>query len=217
MQDPRLRLFATVVLSVAAFASTAGALAALAWWLIFTPRTKALPRPGVFLGLIAMIAVTALVSEWGGGPGVSYLIRMVVVLLLAAWAYTETQEGEVLAVAVWALGDRIGFEIGLIAEMGLFGLTVIRQDIEQVRVALALKGIRIGARSIVPIAALLIVTQIRRADDLARLLVVRGYTLGGRICPVFETGSRDVLAALFAMIPGILCCPAVRDVFIVLQ
>ena len=30
MQDPRLRLFATVVLSVAAFASTAGALAALA-------------------------------------------------------------------------------------------------------------------------------------------------------------------------------------------
>ncbi|CCJ36878.1 hypothetical protein BN140_1955 [Methanoculleus bourgensis MS2] len=217
MQDPRLRLFATVVLSVAAFASTAGALAVLIWWLIFTPRIKALPRPGVFLGLIAMIAVTALVSEWGGGPGVSYLIRMVVVLLLAAWAYTETSEGEMLAVAVWALGDRIGFEIGLIAEMGLFGLTVIRQDIEQVRVALALKGIRIGARSIVPIAALLIVTQIRRADDLARLLVVRGYTLGGRICPVFETGSRDVLAALFAMIPGILCCPAVRDVFIVLQ
>jgi len=217
MQDPRLRLFATVVLSVAAVASTAGALAVLIWWLIFTPRIKALPRPGVFLGLIAMIAVTALVSEWGGGPGVSYLIRMVVVLLLAAWAYTETSEGEMLAVAVWALGDRIGFEIGLIAEMGLFGLTVIRQDIEQVRVALALKGIRIGARSIVPIAALLIVTQIRRADDLARLLVVRGYTLGGRICPVFETGSRDVLAALFAMIPGILCCPAVRDVFIVLQ
>ena len=32
MQDPRLRLFATVVLSVAAFASTAGSLAALAWW-----------------------------------------------------------------------------------------------------------------------------------------------------------------------------------------
>ena len=217
MQDPRLRLFATVVLSVAAFASTAGALAALAWWLIFTPRTKALPRPGVFLGLVVMIAVTALVSEWGGGPGVSYLIRMVVVLLLAAWADTETREGEVLAVAVWALGNRIGFEIGLIAEMGLFGLTVIRQDIEQMRVALALKGIKVGVRSIVPIAILLIVTQIRRADDLARLLVVRGYTLGGRICPVFETDSRDVLAALSAMIPGILCCLPLRDVFILLQ
>ena len=214
MQDPRLRLYATAVLSIAAFASTVGALAALVWWLIFTPRTKALPRPGVFLGLALMIAVTALVSGWGGGPGVSYLIRMVVILLLAAWAYAETQEGEMLAVAVWAFGDRIGFEIGLIAEMGLQGLAVIRQDIEQMRVALTLKGIRIGARSIVPIAILLIITEIRRADDLARLLVVRGYTLGGRICPIFETGARDVLAALLAMVPGVLYWMPLRDVFI---
>ncbi len=214
MQDPRLRLFATAVLSIAAFMSTAGAVTVLVWWLIFTPRTKALPRPGVFLGLALMIAVTALVSGWGGGPGVSYLIRMVVILLLAAWAYAETQEGEMLAVAVWAFGDRIGFEIGLIAEMGLQGLAVIRQDIEQMRVALTLKGIRIGARSIVPIAILLIITEIRRADDLARLLVVRGYTLGGRICPIFETGARDVLAALLAMVPGVLYWMPLRDVFI---
>ncbi|HNQ33987.1 MAG TPA: hypothetical protein PKJ93_09455, partial [Methanoculleus sp.] len=118
MQDPRLRLLSTVVLSLAAFASTMGAVVALVWWLVFTPRTKALPRPGVLFSLTAMIALTALVSAWGGGPGLSYFIRMVVVLLLAAWAYTETEEGEVLAVAVWALGKRIGFEIGLIAEMG---------------------------------------------------------------------------------------------------
>ena len=217
MQDPRLRLFATAALSIAAFASTAGAVAALVWWLIFTPRTKALPRPGLFLSLVGIIAVTALVSGLGGGPGVSYLIRMVVILLIAAWAYAETQEGEVLAVAVWAFGDRIGFEMGLIAEMGLQGLTVIRQDIEQMRVALALKGIRIGARSIVPIAILLIITEIRRADDLARLLVVRGYTLGGRICPTFETGARDLLAALLATVPGVLYWIPVRDVFILVQ
>ncbi|NLA37985.1 MAG: hypothetical protein GX882_01090 [Methanomicrobiales archaeon] len=217
MQDPRLRLFATIILSVAAFVSVAAAVAALVWWLIFTPRTRALPRPGIFLGLVVMIAITALVSEWGGGPGISYLIRMVVILLLAAWAYAETREGEVLAVAVWALGDRVGFEVGLIAEMGITGIAVIRQDIEQVRVALALKGIRVGFRSIVPITILLIITEIRRADDLARLLMVRGYTLGGRICPVFETDLRDVLAALSAMIPGILCCLPVRDVFILLH
>ncbi len=217
MQDPRLRLFATIILSVAAFVSVAAAVAALVWWLIFTPRTKVLPRPGIFLGLVVMIAITALVSEWGGGPGISYLIRMVVILLLAAWAYAETREGEVLAVAVWALGDRVGFEVGLIAEMGITGIAVIRQDIEQVRVALALKGIRVGFRSIVPITILLIITEIRRADDLARLLMVRGYTLGGRICPVFETDLRDVLAALSAMIPGILCCLPVRDVFILLH
>ena len=217
MQDPRLRLLSTVVLSLAAFASTMGAVVALVWWLVFTPRTKTLPRPGVLFSLTAMIALTALVSAWGGGPGLSYFIRMVVVLLLAAWAYTETEEGEVLAVAVWALGKRIGFEIGLIAEMGLTGLLVIRQEIDQARVALALKGIPIGARSIVPIAVLLIVTQIRRADEVARLLVVRGYTLGGRICPQFRTGPRDILASVSAVILGFLSSLPVRDVFILLR
>lgn len=216
MQDPRLRLLATVVLSLSAFASMGGAIAALAWWLIFTPRTKTLPRPGVFLSLIVMIAATALISSWGGGPGLSYLIRMVTILLLATWAYAETEEGEVLAVAVWALGDRIGFEIGLIAEMGLTGLTVIGRDIDQMRVAMALKGTRISARSIVPIAVLLIITHIRRADEVARLLVVRGYTLGGRICPAFCMGPRDILASLSAVIIGFLSCLPLRDVFILL-
>lgn len=204
MQDPRLRLFATVVLTVAAFASMLGAIAALFWWFIFTPRTKSLPRPGIFFSLVAMIAVAALISEWGGGPGFSYLIRMVVVLLLAAWAYAETKEGEVLLVAVWALGNRVGFEIGLVAEMGLTGLSVIRKDVEQMRTALALKGRKIDVFSIVPVAVLLITTQIRRAEDIARLLIVRGYTVGGEICPTFETSSRDFLVALSAFIPGIL-------------
>ncbi|MCM2466130.1 energy-coupling factor transporter transmembrane protein EcfT [Methanoculleus oceani] len=214
MQDPRLRLLATVLLSAAAFASTAGAVAALVWWLLFTPRTKALPQPGVFLPLVGMIAVTALVSAWGGGPGLSYFIRMTVLLLLAAWAYTATEEGEVLGVAVWALGNRVGFEVGLIAEMGLTGLAVIRQEIDQLRIAMALKGIRPGVRSIVPLAVTLIVTQIRRADEIARLLVVRGYTIGGRICPRFEADPRDVLACITAGIPGFLSCLPLRDVFI---
>ena len=101
--------------------------------------------------------------------------------------------------------------------MGLTGLLVIRQEIDQARVALALKGIPIGARSIVPIAVLLIVTQIRRADEVARLLVVRGYTLGGRICPQFRTGPRDILASVSAVILGFLSSLPVRDVFILLR
>ncbi len=216
MQDPRLRLLAVTVLSAAAFASTAGAVAALVWWLIFTPRTKALPRPGVFLSLVAMIAATALVSAWGGGDGVSYFIRMTVILLLAAWAYSATQEGEVLAVAVWALGDRIGFEIGLIAEMGLSGLSVIRQEIDQVRVAIALKGMRPGLYSLVPLAVTLIVTELRRSEEIAGLLTVRGYTHGGRICPRFGRGVWDIPAALSALIPVFLSVLPVGDVFILL-
>ena len=216
MQDPRLRLLSVAVLSLAAFASTTGAVAALAWWLIFTPRTKALPRPGVLLSLFVMIAATALVSAWGGGPGLSYLVRMTAVLLLAAWAYAETEEGEALAVAVWALGDRIGFEIGMIAEMGLSGLAVIGEEIDQMRIAMALKGIRPGVRSIVPLAVTLVVTQIQRSDDVARLLVVRGYTLGGRVCPRFRTGWRDVVAAFSAVTFSIFSSLALRDVFILL-
>ncbi len=137
----------------------------------------------MLLPLVGMIAATALVSAWGGGGagGLSYLFRMTVILLLAAWAYAETEDGEVLAVAVWALGNRVGgFEIGLVAEMGISGISVLRQEIEQVRTAMALKGVRPGIRWIVPLAVTLIVTEIRRADETARLLVVRGgYTTGG--------------------------------------
>jgi energy-coupling factor transporter transmembrane protein EcfT len=216
MQDPRLRLAAVTALSVAAFSSTAGAVAAFAWWLLFTPRTRALPRPGLLLPLIAMIAAAALVSELGGGAGLSYFIRMTVILLIAAWAYAATEEGEVLAVAVWALGDRIGFEIGLIAEMGLSGLSVIRQEIDQVRAAMALKGMRPGLRTVVPLAVTLIVTELRRSEEVARLLMVRGYTHGGRICPRFRKGAWDIPAALSALIAVILSVLPVGDVFILL-
>lgn len=216
MQDPRLRLVAVTALSAAAFASPVGAVAAFVWWLLFTPRTKSLPRPGVLLPLVAMIAATALVSELGGGAGLSYFIRMAVLLLLAAWAYAATREGEVLAVAVWALGDRIGFELGLIAEMGLSGLSVIRREIDQVRVAMALKGMKPGLRSIVPLAVTLIVTELRRSEEIARLLVVRGYTSGGRICPRFRKDAWDIPAALSAFIPVFLSVLPVGDVFILL-
>ena len=214
MQDPRLRLLAVAVLSLAAFASTVGAAAALVWWLIFTPRTKSLPRPGVLLPLALMIAATALVSAWGGGAGLSYFFRMTVILLIAAWAYAETEDGDVLAVAVWALGNRIGFEVGLVAEMGIGGLSVLRRELEQVRTAMALKGIRPGVRSIVPLAVTLIVTELRRADEVARLLVVRGYTIGGKICPRFRTDPRDVPAAIIALILALLSTLPLRDVFI---
>jgi phage-related protein len=38
MQDPRIRIAAAAVLSLAAFLSLHGAAAAFLWWLVFTPR-----------------------------------------------------------------------------------------------------------------------------------------------------------------------------------
>jgi len=214
MQDPRLRFLSLAVLSLASFLSVWGALGALVWLLVARRRTDAMPQPRVLLPLFAMVGLTALVSAWGGGNGLSYFIRMSVILLLAAWAYAATEEGEALAVAVWAFGNRAGFDIGLIAEMGLAGLGIIREEIEQVGLAMRLKGIRPGLRSIVPLALNLVITEIRRADEIARLLTVRGYTAGGVVCPRFQTSLNEILASIFAFLLGILPALLLRDVFI---
>ncbi|KUG20752.1 transmembrane component bion of energizing module of biotin ecf transporter [hydrocarbon metagenome] len=142
---------------------------------------------------------------------------MPAVLLVAAWAYADRREGEFLDVAVWLFGEQFGFDLGLIGEMTLQSLDVIRRDIAQMQTALHLKGIKPGFRTIVPLAVNLIVLQLRRTEDQARLLAVRGYTKGGRICPKFRTGYRDALSAVFAAILVIAALVAVRDVFIVLQ
>ncbi len=217
MQDPRLRILATVALSVAAFASVAGAVAVLAWWLLFTPRWRALPHPKGFAGVLAMIAASAVLSEFSGGDGLSYLIRMTAILLVAAWAYADRQDGELLDVAVWLLGDRIGFEIGLIAEMGLQNLHVIEQDVVQIRRAMAIKGMHPSIRTIAPLATNIVINQLRRTADQAKLLNVRGYHRGGRICPTFSPGRRDATVAILALIIAIFAYIPVRDVFIVVQ
>ncbi len=217
MQDPRLRILATVALSVAAFASVAGAAAVLAWWLLFTPRWRALPHPKVFAGVLAMIAASAALSASSGGDGLSYLIRMTAILLVAAWAYADRQDGELLDVAVWLLGDRIGFDLGLIAEMGLQNLHVIEQDVAQIRRAMAIKGMRPSVGTIAPLAANVVVNQLRRTGDQAKLLNVRGYRSGGRISPTFSPGRHDVAVTILALIIVIFAYIPVRDVFIVVQ
>ncbi|MDN7024400.1 hypothetical protein FGU65_05780 [Methanoculleus sp. FWC-SCC1] len=217
MQDPRLRILATVALSVAAFVSVAGAVAALAWWALFTPRWRALPHPKALAGVIAMIAATAALSAVSGGDGLSYLIRMSVILVIAAWAYADRQDGELLDGAVWLLGTRTGFEIGLVAEMGLQNLHTIERDVAQIRRAMAIKGMHPSIRTIVPLATSIVVNQLRRTRDQAKLLDVRGYRHGGHICPTFTTGRYDTAAAILALIIAFFAYIPVRDVFIVVQ
>ncbi len=213
MQDPRLRILVTVTLSVAAFASVAGAVATLVWWACFASRRRALPRPTMLLGVIGMIAATAVVAEISGGAGFAYAIRMIAILMIATWTYADRRDGEMIDVFVWLLGDRIGFEIGLIAEMGLQSLEVIRQDVAQLQAAMALKGVRAGVRTIVPLAVNLIVTQLRRSEEQSRLLSVRGYTLGGRICPKFSTSRRELVISALAVLFAIFALIPVHDIF----
>jgi len=200
VQDPRLTLLATVALSLAAFAGAVGALLALAWWLLATPRRLPLDRWRSALGLFILVCATAVLVTLSGGNGPSYLLRISVVLLIASWAYGERRGGELLAMGTWALGDRIGFELGLVAEMAVQSLEGLDRDLDMLRLALRLKtGGRITLRSLVPALGLLVRKELDRSRDLGDILAVRGYREGGSLCPRFARGPWDRLGAALAV------------------
>ena len=134
-----------------------------------------------------------------GGDGPSYLLRMSALLLVAGWAYGTRKGGEFLDMGVWALGDRAGFELGLVAEMALASLEVLDRDLAMLRLALRLKAGRVTLRALVPALGLLVRRELDRARDLGDLLAVRGYRQGGSLCPVFTRGPWDAPAALSAV------------------
>lgn len=217
MQDARLRLFAVVILSIAAFSSVTGAFAVFIWWILFTPGIRTLvksPFALFFLGFTALVSALVWLS---GGDGFSYLIRMGVILLLAFYAYSDRAPGEFLDLSVWLFGRKIGFDIGLAAEMSLSGLEVLSDEMKRIRIAFRLKGEKLGIRSIIPAAGLLIYSQFARAEDQADLLAVRGYRGGGMVCPKFKASKGDLLPFSSAIIPLILAFIPLGDIFILLH
>lgn len=200
MRDARLRVLSTILLSAGSFISVYGAFTAFIWWLLFTPRLKGIRQPRVLAGAAIMIFVTALVSELTGGYGLFYLFRMMPILLIAAWAYSDRQENELLHVSVWMMGKKTGFDIGLMAEMGLQSLQLISKDIVQIKQAMAIKGMKLSFRTIIPLATTLLVNQLRRTEETAKLLTLRGFVSGGEIQPVFITERKDIALAVLSLI-----------------
>lgn len=217
MQDQRLRLETTLILSWAAYSSMLTAALILVWWLLFTRSWRALPKKGVIIAMGTMIGLSAVATQLSGGDGGSYLLRITVVLLIASWAYSERIEGEMMDLAVWLFGRKIGFDIGLLAEIAIQSLEIAHQDLRRIRVALTLKGKETGLRSLFLIGTLLVHTQLDRSRDLASLLALRGYVGGGSLCPKFKTARSDLLPATTAILIGLLVIVPVRDVFILLQ
>jgi energy-coupling factor transport system permease protein len=209
VQDQRLTLLSTVALSLAAFASAWGALLALAWWLLATPRRLPFHRWRSVLGLFILVCATSALVALSGGNGFSYFFRISVVLLIASWAYGERRGGELLDMGTWALGNRTGFELGLIAEMAVQSLGDLDRDLAMLRLALRLKtGGRITLRSLVPALGLLVRRELDRSRDFGDILAVRGYREGGSLCPRFVRGPWDgakaacaVGIALLALLP----------------
>lgn len=217
MQDVRLRLLALVALSLAAYLSIAGAILACVWWLAFSRRNRDLPAFRTVLCLGIMVLLAGIATSLSGGDGLSYLIRIGVVLLIASFAYSHRQDGELLDLGVWLLGRGPGFDLGLTAELALQAIDVAREDLFRIRLATAQKGPASRLRRWVSIGTALLFSHLRRSREVALLLALRGYRGGGTHCPRFQQKEQDLPAALSA-IAVLLCSFAVsRDILILLQ
>lgn len=214
MQDVRLRTGVAVLLSVAAFFSLAGAAAAVVWCLIFA-RTLSLRRHArLFLSLGILVGFFATVLQMSGGDGVSYFIRMMVIVLIGAWVYSERKKGEFLRLGVWLLGGKTGFDLGLIADMGMQAMDLLIADFEKIRLARRLKRQPLDAKRIVPAGVVLVSNAFHRADETAELLAVRGYRNGGSLCPAFIRARADIVASLLACMVVIIAIFPVSEFFI---
>lgn len=198
MQDVRLRTGAAILLSAAAFLSLAAAIAAAAWCLLVAHRLSLRQQGRLFFSLGLIVGFFAIVLQLTGGDGASYFIRMMVIVLIGAWVYSEQEKGEFLRLWVWLLGERAGFELGLIADMGMQAMDLLVADFQKIRLAGTLKRQPLTAGRMAPAGIVLVTNALRRADETSELLAVRGYTGGGTLCPVFTATTGDILAFLGA-------------------
>ena len=187
---------------------------AFIWWLFFSHPLKVLGKVRMLIPAIILIAFFGTVLELIGGGGISYCLRMTVIVLIGAWVYTAYRQGEFLSGWTWLLGEKTGFDLGMITELGMQSLELMISDFSRIRQAQELKGTGWGTRSLVSTGSILIHGALRRADDTAELMAARGYTNGGSYCPKFETSKRDIIAAIAALCMGIITFLPVSEFFI---
>ena len=214
MQDIRLRAGTATLLSLAAFTGIMGAALVFVWWLAFSRPLQVLQKMRMVIPAILLIAFFGLILELTGGGGISYCLRMTVIILIGAWVYTGYRQGDFLQLGTWLLGKKTGFDLGMVAEMGMQSLDLMVSDFSRIRQAEELKGARWGLRSLVPAGSILIHGALRRADDTAELMAIRGYTHGGSYCPEFHTCLRDIIAGIVALCMGIITFIPVSEFFI---
>ena len=214
MRDIRLRIGTASLLSIVAFCSLSGAVAAFVWWLVFTKNLDLVRKSRLVVPSIVLIGFYSLVLGFTGGDGLSYFFRMMVVILVAAWFLSRQTRGEFLDAGCWLFGNRTGFELGMIAEMSLQNLHALLSDFDRIRAAEQMKGFRSGLRSIVPMGRVLIHGTLMRADDTAELLAIRGYVRGGTYVPAFVREKGDVTAAFFGVCAALIGMIPVSAFFI---
>jgi len=209
MQDPRVRFAAAFFLSLAAFLSLWGAAAVFVWWLAFTPRWKAIRHPRAAGAAFLLFAVVAAILSLTGGNGISYLARMTAILLVGAWVYADSRPGDFLAAGTWLLGTRAGFELGMVAGMALSTADGLAADFDRIRISYSQKGLPWGFRAVIPAGRVLVMDALRRAEETAEVLAVRGYRGGGTACTQFRLSPPEIfsLACAAAVLAGVFVFP----------
>jgi hypothetical protein len=214
MQDVRMRISTATLLTLVAFFSVTGAVGVFVWWLVFTPRLQELKRIRIIAGTLGMIALAALFIIVAGGDGISYLIRMGAILLIGIWLYSEQEMGEFLDLGVWLLGNRTGFELGMIAEMGMQMAESLTADLDRIRMAMTIKGQPWGVTTLVPSGLILVNDALVRSQDTAELMAVRGFYSGGSLCPQFIHRRYDLIPVMVAIVVGFLAFVPVSEFLI---
>ena len=214
MDDVRVRVGTATLLSLISFMSVTGAVLAFIWWLIFTPNIRLVFRNRLLLPSVSVIGFFSIILELTGGEGAGYFIRMLVIILIGAWLLHEQKQNDFLNLGSWLLGNRLGFDLGMVAEIAIQTLTDLTHDFQRIRVAGNLKGCAWGPGSIVPSGLILVKRTLSRAQDTTDLLAVRGYTGGGTREPVFSLSSRDAIAGFLALCVAIITLLPVSELFI---
>ncbi|HOU80329.1 MAG TPA: hypothetical protein PLE57_03655 [Methanoregulaceae archaeon] len=199
MQDARLRLFSVLLLSAATYLSIAGALLTLLWLFLYPTSLVSTVKSKALYILLPFTGIVALVMQIIGENGISYFIRIGILLLLAFTIFQGWTPGEFLDLAVWLFGTGIGFDIGLAIELTIQGIKDADQDWSRVLTAMKLKGMHPEFRNLASIGFLMIQLRLLRADDQADLLTTRGYKSGGSCFPHFEPSNRDIITSLCAI------------------
>ena len=184
------------------------------WWVVFAkPRDLLKNNRGVF-PLLILIAFFSGFMELTGGGGVSYGIRMLAILAIGIWLYSDYRKGEFLDLGTWLLGTGIGFDLGMVAEMGMQSIDTFSSDFVWIRRAQKLKGEAFSVRNLLSTGIILVTRTVRRADDTAEVLSVRGYTKGGSYCPGFRTTWKDFVGAIAAVLLVIISSTPASEFFI---
>ena len=147
--------------------------------------------------LLLFVLIAAAMALTGTG-GFSYLARMSAILLVGTWVYADSRPGDFLATGTWLLGPRIGFEPGMIAEMAMGMAQDLSEDFSRIRLAMMQKGRPWGMSRILPAGRILICDALRRAEETAEILAMRGYRGGGTVCMRFSPSPLEIMAGACA-------------------